>query len=78
MNKNQKLQLSNGVIGWLSKEITEAKHIIKRLKETSHIEGYMVGEYDKDDITYLKKKVKELECRSRFEQLNIKRIRYED
>jgi hypothetical protein len=78
MNKREKLQLSNEVIGWLSKEVTEIRHIIKRIKATSHIEGYMVGEYDKDDLDYLEEKIKELECRSAFESRNIKKIRYED
>jgi uncharacterized coiled-coil protein SlyX len=78
MNKRQKLQMSNEVVCWLSKEITQVKYIIERLKETSHIKGYMVGEYDADDLNYLEEKVKELECRSGFESRNIKKIRYED
>lgn len=78
MNKRQKLQLSNEVICWLSKEVTQIRHIIERLKETSHIKGYMVGEYDIDDLDFLEEKIKELECRSAFESRNIRKIRYED
>jgi uncharacterized coiled-coil protein SlyX len=78
MNKRQKLQLSNEVICWLSKEVTQVRHIIERLKETSHIKDYMVGEYSIEDLDYLEEKIKELECRSAFESRNIRKIRYED
>jgi hypothetical protein len=78
MNKREKLQLSNQVVGWLSGEIAQVNHIIKRLKETKHIEGYCVGQYSFDNLDYLENKLKELECRSVFESRNIKKIRYED
>lgn len=78
MNKREKLQLSNHVVGWLSGEIAQVNHIIKRLRETSHVKGYGVGGYCVDDLDHLENRLKELECRSGFESRNIKRIRYED
>lgn len=77
MNKIQKLQLSNEVVCWLSKETAQIQYIIKRLKDTAHIKGYLVGGYSINDIELLEEKIKELECRSSFESRNIKKIRYE-
>jgi hypothetical protein len=77
MNKKQKLQLCNTTIIWLSKEVAEVSYIIERLKKTSHIKGYTVGQYSMDDIDILEYKLKELNCRSDFESRNIKRIRDE-
>jgi hypothetical protein len=78
MNKEEKLQISNNVICWLSKETTKVKHIIRRLEDTLHIEGYMVDGCSADDLDLLNEKLKELECRTDFETRNINRIRYED
>ena len=77
MSKNEKIQLSHSVIEWLSSEITEIEHIIKKLKNTDLLTAEDREIYDSDDLDYLESKLDELNKRSVFEAKNLKRLRLE-
>jgi cell division protein FtsB len=75
MSKNEKIQLSHSVIEWLSSEITEIEHIIKKLKNTDLLTAEDREIYDSDDLDYLESKLDELNRRSTFEEKNLKMLR---
>jgi hypothetical protein len=75
MSKNEKIQLSHSVIQWLSQEITEVEHIIKKLKNTDLLTAEDCELYDSDDLDYLEMKLEELNQRSIFEAKNLKRLK---
>jgi len=75
MSKNEKIQLSHSVIEWLSSEITEIEHIIKKLKNTDLLTAEDREIYDSDDLDYLEMKLEELNQRSVFEEKNLKQLR---
>jgi hypothetical protein len=77
MSKNEKIQLSHSVIEWLSSEITEIEHIIKKIKNTDLLTAEDCEMYDSDDLDYLELKLEELNRRSTFEAKNLKRLRME-
>lgn len=77
MNKKEKIKLSHSVIEWLSKEITEIEHVIKKLKNPSLVMDKNHELYDLDDLDYLELKLEELNQRSAFEAKNLKRLTIE-
>jgi hypothetical protein len=75
MNKIEKLKLSHLTIDWLSREITDVEHIIKKLKTPEKMTKEDHELYDSTDLDYLEIKLFELNQRSVFEAKNLKNLR---
>ena len=77
MSKTEKIKLSHITIDWLSHEITEAEHIIKKLKKPELLTEEDKELYDFDDLDYLEIRLNELNQRTNFETKNLKMLRME-
>jgi len=77
MSKKERLKISHSVIEWLSQEITEVEHIIKKIKNDASLTEEEREIYDCDDLDYLENKLNELNQRSSFEAKNLKKISLE-
>ena len=76
MSKNEKLQLSHETIKWLSSEIVEIEHTIKKIKKGT-LEVSDEELYQADDLDYLEIRLNELYQRSAFESKNMKKLKLE-
>jgi hypothetical protein len=74
MSKNEKIQLSYSVIEWLSKEVTDIEHIIRKLRNPNLLTNEDRELYDVDDLDNLEMRLDELNKRSDFEAKNLKRL----
>ena len=77
MSKTEKIKLSHITIDWLSHEITEVEHIIKKLKKPELLTEEDKELYDFDDLDYLEIRLNELNQRTNFETKNLKMLRME-
>lgn len=77
MNKNEKIQLSYSVIEWLSKEVTDIEHIVRKLRNPKLLNTEDKELYDIDDLDHLEMRLDELDKRSDFEVKNLKRLKLE-
>jgi len=75
MSKNEKIQLSYSVIEWLSKEVTDIEHIIKKIRNPNLLTKEDRELYDVDDLDNLEMRLDELNRRSDFEAKNLKRLK---
>jgi hypothetical protein len=75
MSKNEKIQLSYSVIEWLSKEVTDIEHIIRKLRNPNLLTDEDRELYDIDDLDHLEMRLDELNRRSDFEAKNLKRLK---
>jgi hypothetical protein len=74
MSKNEKIQLSYSVIEWLSREVTDIEHIIRKLRNPNLLTKEDKELYDLDDLDHLEMRLDELNRRSDFEAKNLKRL----
>jgi hypothetical protein len=75
MSKSEQLQISHDTIKWLSEEITEVEHTIKKIKANSGLTPDDEMIYDTSDLDALEERLSELNQRSVFESKNLKKIK---
>lgn len=75
MSSFEKIKISHSVIEWLSQEITEVEHIIKKLKNNSEMSQEEKEIYDIEDLNLLENKLEELNKRTAFEAKNLKKLK---
>ncbi len=75
MNKAEQLQISHDTIKWLSEEITEVEHVIKKIKANAGLSEEEKELYDTSDLDDLETRLDELNQRSCFEAKNLKKLK---
>ncbi|NBO98729.1 MAG: hypothetical protein EBU90_01195 [Proteobacteria bacterium] len=75
MNKAEQLQISHDTIKWLSEEITEVEHTIKKIKANAGLSEDEKELYDTSDLDDLETRLDELNQRSCFEAKNLKKLK---